>query len=124
MALVLSGLPVHSFTFCGFPPRKPGPRKRFFSVDRKSTHTLIFYESPFRVESCLRDALDIYGDRLAALANDLTKMFENVQRGTLSEIRMGVSGKTLKGEYIIVISGAEKGSLAEDADDGEVGEDN
>src|SRR5712692_9998585 len=48
MALVLSGLPVHSFTFRGFPPRKPGARRRFMEIDKQSPHTLIFYESPYR----------------------------------------------------------------------------
>jgi 16S rRNA (cytidine1402-2'-O)-methyltransferase len=105
MALVLSGLPVHSFTFRGFPPRKPGPRKRFFSVDVDSPHTLIFYESPYRLESCLRDALEVYGDRAAAIANDLTKRFERIDRGPLSTLLASVTGQTLKGEYIVVIAG-------------------
>src|SRR6266545_635841 len=65
MALVLSGLPVHSFTFRGFPPRKPGPRRRFLEVDRQAPHTLIFYESPYRIAAFLKDALEIYGDREA-----------------------------------------------------------
>ena len=117
MALVLSGLPVHAFTFRGFPPRKSGPRKRFFALDRRSPHTLIFYESPYRIESCLRDALEVYGDRSAALANDLTKFFENVQRAPLSELLASVSGKTLKGEYILVIAGTEKGAREESEED-------
>ena len=50
-ALILSGLPVHSFTFRGFAPRKPGPRKRWLSVDANSPHTLIFYESPYRLKA-------------------------------------------------------------------------
>src|SRR5215216_8039255 len=49
MALVLSGLPVHSFTFRGFPPRKPGPRRRFLELDQQAPHTLIFYESTYRI---------------------------------------------------------------------------
>lgn len=123
MALVLSGLAVHSFTFRGFPPRKPGPRKRFLDVDSNSPHTLLIYESPFRVEALLRDALEVYGDRPAALANDLTKKFEEVRRGTLSELLEGVKGTTLKGEYILVVAGND-GTLSEyvhadedDADD-------
>ncbi|HZP83086.1 MAG TPA: 16S rRNA (cytidine(1402)-2'-O)-methyltransferase [Chthonomonadaceae bacterium] len=105
MALVLSGLPVHSFTFRGFPPRKSGPRRRFFEVDRDSPHTLIFYESPYRLDAFLEDALAVYGDRPAALANDLTKRFEKVLRGRLSELRSAVSGEKAKGEYIFVIAG-------------------
>lgn len=118
MALVLSGLPMHAFTFRGFPPKKPGPRKRFFAVDRRSPHTLIFYESPFRLEAFLRDALEVYGDRNAALANDLTKKFERVDRGLLSSLLQAVTGKPGKGEYIMVIEGAElEKQPAEDDDD-------
>jgi len=104
-ALVLSGLPVHSFTFRGFPPHKGGPRRRFLEVDKDSPHTLIFYESPYRLEAFLKDALEIYGDRQAAIANDLTKFYESVERGLLSELAASISGKTLKGEYVVVIAG-------------------
>jgi 16S rRNA (cytidine1402-2'-O)-methyltransferase len=107
MAVVLSGLPLHSFTFRGFPPRKSGQRRRFLEVDQHAPHTLIFYESPFRLAAFLEDALAIYGDRPAALANDLTKLFEKVERGTLSQLHALVADETkLKGEYIVVIAGA------------------
>jgi 16S rRNA (cytidine1402-2'-O)-methyltransferase len=105
VALVLSGLPVHSFTFRGFPPRKSGPRQRFLAVDLESPHTLIYYESPYRLAAFLEDALTVFGDRPAALANDLTKLFEKVTRGRLSNLLGEVSGCTLKGEYIVVIAG-------------------
>src|SRR5258708_30120320 len=84
-ALVLSGLPVHAFTFRGFSPRKAGARRRFFAVDANSPHTLIFYESPYRLQAFLADALLVYGDREAAVANDLTKLFARVDPGTLFE---------------------------------------
>lgn len=106
MALVLSGLPVHSFTFRGFPPRKPGPRRRFLEIDQQSPHTLIFYESPYRLDAFLSDALAVFGDRQAALANDLTKRFETVLRGTLSDLREAVVRSKPLGEYVIVIAGA------------------
>jgi 16S rRNA (cytidine1402-2'-O)-methyltransferase len=105
MALVLSGLPVHSFTFRGFPPRKGGPRQRFLAVDVESPHTLIFYESPYRLAAFLKDALAVYGDRPAALANDLTKLYEKMSRGRLSTLITEVDDRTLKGEYIVVIAG-------------------
>ena len=109
MALVLSGLPVHSFTFRGFPPRKSGPRRRFIEVDKEVPHTLIFYESPFRLEAFLRDALLVLGDREAAIANDLTKMFESIQRGTLTSLLQWVGEQSkLKGEFIVVIAGVTK----------------
>ena len=105
MALVLSGLPTHSFTFRGFAPRKPGQRQRFLAVDKDSPHTLIFYESPHRLRAFLTDAIEVFGDRRAALAKELTKMFESVRRGALSELLAGLEEKS-KGEYVIVIEGA------------------
>jgi 16S rRNA (cytidine1402-2'-O)-methyltransferase len=108
MALVLSGLPVHAFTFRGFPPRKSGARQRFLAVDQTSPHTLIFYESPFRLVDFLKDALVVYSDRQAAVANDLTKKFETITRGPLSELITHFSAEEkLLGEYTIVIAGAE-----------------
>lgn len=107
MAVILSGLPVHSFTFRGFPPRKGGPRRRFLEIDAASPHTLIFYESPYRLAAFLEDALTVYGDRPAALANDLTKLYEKIERGLLSELLPLVTGQEgkLKGEYVVVIGG-------------------
>ncbi len=107
MALVLSGLALHSFTFRGFPPRKSGARQRFMEVDKNSPHTLVFYESPYRLLAFLDDAIAVYGDRRAALANDLTKKFETVLRGTLSEIKQQLSEEKLLGEYTVVIAGAD-----------------
>src|SRR5437773_5998323 len=114
MALVLSGLPVHSFTFRGFPPRKSVGRCKFMAIDKESPHTLIFYESPYRLEGFLRDALQTFGDREAAIANDLTKMFEEVQRGTLSSLLEAVTQSKPRGEYIIVIAGMGKGEIEEE----------
>jgi 16S rRNA (cytidine1402-2'-O)-methyltransferase len=105
MALVLSGLPVHGFTFRGFPPRKSGARMRFLQVDQASPHTLIFYESPYRIEAFLQDALAVFGDRPAAIANDLTKRYEKVLRGNLSQLFASLQGSQFKGEYVIVIAG-------------------
>jgi 16S rRNA (cytidine1402-2'-O)-methyltransferase len=109
MALVLSGLPVHAFTFRGFPPRRSSARVRFMEVDKDSPHTLIFYESPHRLVNFLEDALKVYGDRPAAVANDLTKKFETILRGTLTELIEQISEIKLLGEYTIVISGQIKG---------------
>jgi 16S rRNA (cytidine1402-2'-O)-methyltransferase len=109
MALVLSGLPVHSFTFRGFPPRKSGPRRRFIEIDKEAPHTLIFYESPYRLEAFLQDAYEVLGDREAAIANDLTKMFEFVQRGTITSLLQWVMKQSkLKGEFIVVVAGLSK----------------
>jgi len=107
LALILSGLPVHSFTFRGFAPRKSGPRRRFLAVDAASPHTLIFYESPYRIAALLEDALAVYGDRRAAIANDLTKFYETVLRGSITELIATVQASKPRGEYTLLIAGAE-----------------
>jgi 16S rRNA (cytidine1402-2'-O)-methyltransferase len=108
MALVLSGLAVHSFTFRGFPPHKGGPRRRFFEADKDSPYTLIYYESPFRLRRLLEDALAVFGDRPAAVAKELTKIHESVRRGTLAELLANLEDHS-KGEYVVLIAG--KGSV-------------
>ncbi len=104
-ALILSGLPAHSFTYKGFPPRKKGARRRFLEMDADMPHTLIFYESPYRIQSFLEDAMNVLGDRPAAVANDLTKKFEKIMRGKLSEILETLHKETPRGEYTVVIEG-------------------
>ena len=106
MALVLSGLPVHSFTFRGFPPHKVGPRRRFLEADREGSYSLVYYESPYRLKGFLKDALAIFGDRQAAVANDLTKLFEQINRGNLSELVKIFAEIEPRGEYTVVIAGA------------------
>jgi 16S rRNA (cytidine1402-2'-O)-methyltransferase len=105
MAVVLSGLPNHAFTFRGFPPHKGGPRRRFLEVDAQSPHTLVFYDSPYRLKAFLEDALVVLGDRRAAVAKELTKIFESVKRGRISELLNQLEERP-KGEYVIVIEGA------------------
>ena len=103
-ALTLSGLPVHSFTFRGFAPRKSGQRQHFFEIDKESPHTLIFYESPHRLLAFLKDALVVYGDRSIAVCNDLTKKFELIDRGRISDMIRKYTDETPRGEYCIVIN--------------------
>lgn len=105
MAVVLSGLAVHSFTFRGYPPRTRSKRRKFLAADKESPHTLIYYESPYRLRAFLEDAMEVFGDRRAALAKELTKMFESVKRGRLSELLAKLEEKP-KGEYAVVIEGA------------------
>jgi len=109
MAAVLSGLPVHGITFRGFPPRKSGQRKRFLEVDLESPHTLVLYESPYRVAKLVDAALEVFGDRPAALARELTKLHEEVVRGRLSEVKAFLEGRGSQptGECCLVIAGAD-----------------
>ena len=108
MAVVLSGLPAHSFTFRGFAPRKSGKRQNFMAVDAESSHTLVFYESPHRLVAFLQDALAVFGDRETAVCNELTKLYESVQRGTLSQLITYFTEKEPRGEYVVVIGGKSK----------------
>jgi 16S rRNA (cytidine1402-2'-O)-methyltransferase len=105
-ALPASGLPTSSFTFKGFPPKKPGQRKKFLEMEKESPHTLVFFESPNRLGAFIKEAAEIYGDRLAAVCIDLTKMYEEIQRGYLTELELFFSDKKVKGEVTVVIAGA------------------
>ena len=104
-AVSISGLPSSSFTFKGFPPRKPGPRRRFFEQDAEAPHTLVVYESPHRIARMLADALDVLGDRDACVCVDLTKKFEATHRGMLSTLAQEFDGVTVRGELTVVIAG-------------------
>jgi 16S rRNA (cytidine1402-2'-O)-methyltransferase len=107
-ALVASGLPSSSFTFKGFPPRKSGERRRFLEMEKDLPHTLVFFESPHRIGSFLADASKVLGDRLAALCIELTKKFERVRRGYLSDLAAEYEEKTERGEITVVIAGNNK----------------
>ncbi len=119
LALIKSGLPPSSYTFKGFPPRKPGRRRAFLEEDKESRHTLIFYESPFRIGKFIAEALEVYGDRRAAVCMELTKQFERVHRGTLSELSALFGDKPVKGEAVIVVAGRDGEANADDIDDAE-----
>jgi 16S rRNA (cytidine1402-2'-O)-methyltransferase len=105
LALIGSGLPTSSYTFKGFPPRKSGKRRTFIEMDRDLPHTLVFYESPYRVGKFLADALAVLGDRRAAVSLELTKQFERTHRGWLSELVELFAGETVRGEVTVVVAG-------------------
>jgi 16S rRNA (cytidine1402-2'-O)-methyltransferase len=107
-ALSISALPPSSFTFKGFPPRKPGPRRRFFEQDADHPHTLVVYESPHRIARMLADALEVLGDREACVCIDLTKRFEATHRGSLSTLAEEFDGTTVRGEITVVIAGNQR----------------
>jgi 16S rRNA (cytidine1402-2'-O)-methyltransferase len=105
VALLLSGLPTSSYTFKGFAPRKGGPATRFFDMEKDLPHTLVVFESPFRVVHTLRAAWRALGDRQAAVCIELTKKFERVSRGFLSDLATEFTDMRIKGEVTLVISG-------------------
>lgn len=104
-ALVLSGLPTSSYTFKGFPPRKDGKRRAFLAEELDRPHTLVFFESPFRIGRLLAAAREVYGRRQAAVCIELTKKFERVERGYLDELAEKFSGAKVKGEVTLVVAG-------------------
>lgn len=104
-ALLVSGLSAATYTFKGFPPRKPGPRKRFLEMEKDLPHTLILFESPYRVGKLLADAFDVLGNRMAAVCIELTKKFESVYRGYLAELAETFRETPIKGEVTVVIAG-------------------
>ena len=106
VALIMSGLSTSSFTFRGFPPRGPGALRNWFAEDADKEHTLICYESPFRIAATLEAALDALGDREAAVCIELTKMHERVSRGYLSDLVKEFAGAKVKGEVALVIAGS------------------
>ena len=106
VALLMSALPTSSFTFRGFPPRGPGALRSWFAEDRDKEHTLVLYESPFRVGATLAAALDALGDREAAVCIELTKMHERVSRGYLSDLVNEFKDAKVKGEVALVIAGS------------------
>lgn len=104
-ALVLSGLPTTPLTFLGFPPPKSGKRRRAFEAVAELPHTVIFYESPHRIGRSLRDALEAFGDRRAALSRELTKLHEETIRGSLSElVALDEERGTWKGELVVCVA--------------------
>ncbi len=104
-ALSASGLPTDSFIFEGFIPRKSGKRRNFFLSLRDQPKTLIFYESPRRLLSTLKDLLEVLGDRKIVVTRELTKIFEEVIRGKISEAIELFEDKTIKGEITVLVSG-------------------
>jgi 16S rRNA (cytidine1402-2'-O)-methyltransferase len=106
VALLMSGLPTSSFTFRGFPPRGPGALRNWFAEDADKEHTLICFESPFRIGATLAAAYDALGDREAAVCIELTKRYERVSRGYLSDLANEYAGVKVKGEVALVIAGA------------------
>lgn len=104
-ALAVSGLPTDRFSFEGFLPRKSGERKKLFQSLLLETRTMVFFESPHRIDDSLKDALTVFGhSRQATVSRELTKKFEQTIRGTLPEL-LEWSANPTKGELVLVIAG-------------------
>ncbi len=104
-ALVVSGLPTDRFLYLGYLPRKSGERRKAIQEVKDLPYTLIFFETPHRLNESLKELEDILGDRRIAVAGELTKMFEEVFRNTISQARRYFESHPARGEYTLVIEG-------------------
>lgn len=114
-ALASAGLPTDAFGFIGFLPSKSGARANALAALKPRADTLVFYESPRRLGDSLAAMAEALGDRPAAVALELTKRFERVERGTLSELALHFGAGDTKGEAVILVGGTE-GVVVEAAD--------
>ncbi len=121
-ALVISGLPTDRFLFLGFLPRRQAERQRALRAVASEPGTLVFYEAPHRLCRTLADIAEVLGDRPIAVAEELTKRFESVFRGRVSDAIAHFAEEAPRGEYTLVVGGAPKESAVRDWPDARVEE--
>lgn len=118
-ALVGSGLPSDRFAFEGFLPRHPARRRERLEELAYDPRTLVFYEAPHRLVETLQAMLEVWGDRPACVARELTKAFEEWQRAPLSQLAAYWAAHTPRGEFVIVVAGAPQAAGRAAGEDGE-----
>jgi 16S rRNA (cytidine1402-2'-O)-methyltransferase len=104
-ALTVSGLPTDAFLFEGFLPKKRTGRLKQLNALKEEPRTIILYESPHRLVRCLHDLAEVLGDRRVVVARELTKLYEEIIRGRLSQIIPKMEGRSIRGEITLVIEG-------------------
>ena len=104
-ALTASGLPTDEFHFIGFLPHKSGQRRKQLEALKTFAGTLALYESPYRIEKLLGELNEVFPTRRVVLARELTKKFEEFLRGTPAELLALVAKRSLKGEFVVLVSG-------------------
>ena len=112
-ALIASGLAPQPHIFYGFLPRKKGQQIDFFKEKLSYPETQIFYESPYRVADTLENMHEIYGNRQVTLVRELTKLYEEYQRGSISEVLDYITSNPLKGECLLIVAGASENDREE-----------
>ena len=112
-ALVASGLPTDHFYFYGFLPKKENEARRALENLKNREETLIFYESPHHIKETLKLMNEVFGNRDAVLARELTKINEEYIRGTLDELA-AIDESTIKGEMVLIISGSSKEEISDE----------
>ena len=115
-ALVASGLPMMSFYFGGFLPRKAGEQRRALEALSALEATLVFFESPRRAASTLAMLAEVFPGRTAVLARELTKLYEEVARGEVSELAAAMAGRELKGEVVLLVGPPPRGGARPSTD--------
>ncbi len=113
-ALAVSGLPTDSFTYLGFLPRRGGERRRLLQTIARERRTLIAFEAPHRLLATLKDVEDLLGDREMAVARELTKLHEEIIRGRVSQVRAHLQANRPRGEFTLIIAGAEEETWEEE----------
>ena len=115
--LAVAGLPTDRFLFAGFPPPKSAGRRALFEELKPIRATLVFFEGASRLGDSLKDMAAVFGPRPAAVARELTKLYETVARGTLEDLAADPRLQAPKGEIVVLVGAGEDASLsAEDAD--------
>jgi 16S rRNA (cytidine1402-2'-O)-methyltransferase len=105
-ALVASGMPADQFLFAGFLPSRANARRAKLEMLSEVPATLVFYEAPHRLAATLKDAVEVLGNRPAVIARELTKLHEEIARGTLTDLLERFSNQSVRGEIVLII-GAE-----------------
>jgi len=113
-ALVVSGLPADSFVYLGFLPRKRVARRQFLDLLARETRTLVGFEAPHRLREVLTDLAEVFGDRPVAVVRELTKVHEEIWRGTLEQARDHFDAVEPRGEFTLVIGGASRPAWSAD----------
>jgi 16S rRNA (cytidine1402-2'-O)-methyltransferase len=113
-ALSASGLPTDRFFFAGFPPARATARRAKLEELRAIPATLVFYEAPHRIAATLKDAADVLGNRHAVVAREVTKLHEEILRGSLSELAGRFASQPAKGEIVLIIGAETTESAAAD----------
>jgi 16S rRNA (cytidine1402-2'-O)-methyltransferase len=102
-ALSVAGIVDGTFLFLGFPPAKKGQRQKLLSTFVEAPWALVFYESPHRIDALLADVLAVLGDRQAFWARELSKIYEDLQAGSISQLLALATGKKNRGEFVLII---------------------
>ena len=116
-ALVVSGLPSDRFAFEGFLPKRDGRRRKRLAALKEEARTTVYCEAARRVKRLLLEMLELWGDRDVVVCRELTKKFEEVLRGKLTEVLAQIGDRELKGETVVVVAGAEREETEDEGTD-------